>query len=207
MMLTSAGVAGDAARCEQHGISAYLTKPIRQWELLDAIRTTLAGQWTLASSAPVCKSAPAKDPNSLQVLLAEDNYVNQILVIRLLEKRGHNVTVVTDGEQALDAVTLRKFNLVLMDIGMPHMDGLQASQAIRAREKFSGERIPIIAMTAHAMKGDKERCLEAGMDAYVAKPINASELFEIIHSLVHLPDLNVPAAEHSVSNQHSAQKP
>ena len=87
------------------------------------------------------------------------------------------------------------------------MDGLQASQAIRAREKFSGERIPIIAMTAHAMKGDKERCLEAGMDAYVAKPINASELFEIIHSLVHLPDLNVPAAEHSASNQHSAQKP
>ena len=207
MMLTSAGVAGDAARCEQHGISAYLTKPIRQWELLDAIRTALAGQWTQTSSAPVCKSAPAKDPNSLQVLLAEDNYVNQILVIRLLEKRGHNVTVVTDGEQALDAVTLRKFNLVLMDIGMPHMDGLQASQAIRAREKFSGERIPIIAMTAHAMKGDKERCLEAGMDAYVAKPINASELFEIIHSLVHLPDLSVPAAEHSVSNQHSAQKP
>jgi CheY-like chemotaxis protein len=126
---------------------------------------------------------------ALNILVAEDNSVNQVLAVRLLEKRGHTVTVVSGGRQALEAVAAQQFDLVLMDVEMPEMDGLQATVAIRAREKSTGQHLPIIAMTAHAMKGDKERCLGAGMDAYVAKPIHTPELFETIESICNLPDL------------------
>jgi len=120
----------------------------------------------------------------LEILLAEDNAVNQALAVRLLEKRGHSVTVATDGREALAALEKQTFQLILMDVQMPGMDGLEATAAIRAREKLTGKRLPIVAMTAHAMKGDEERCLTAGMDAYIAKPIRAAELFRVIEGLV-----------------------
>ncbi len=118
-----------------------------------------------------------------RILLAEDNVVNQVLASRLLEKHGHSVVVVNNGRSALEALDKEKFDLVLMDVSMPEMDGLETVAAIRAREGATGFHMPIIAMTAHAMKGDRERCLEAGMDAYVSKPIQPRELFEVIKSV------------------------
>jgi len=119
----------------------------------------------------------------LRVLLAEDNAINQRLTVRLLEKRGHTVTVVQDGTEALAALRRQMFDVVLMDIQMPHMDGLETTQAIRAREQDTATHVPIVAMTAHAMQGDRERCLAAGMDGYVTKPLRPTELFEVIASL------------------------
>jgi two-component system, sensor histidine kinase and response regulator len=115
-----------------------------------------------------------------RILLAEDNLVNQKLALRLLEKRGFDVTVVGDGRAALVALEANTFDAILMDVQMPEMDGFETTAAIRANEKSTGAHIPIIAMTAHALKGDQERCLEAGMDAYVSKPIRTAELFKII---------------------------
>jgi CheY-like chemotaxis protein len=114
----------------------------------------------------------------LRILLAEDNRVNQAVAKAMLAKRGHDVTVAVDGREALEKLASDTFDLVLMDVQMPEMDGFAATHAIRAREEGSGRRIPIIAMTAHAMSGDRERCLEAGMDDYVSKPINPTHLFE-----------------------------
>ncbi len=185
MMLTSAGQRGDAARCRDLGISAYLIKPIRQSELLEAILVAL----TKASAKQthpvlVTRYSLREHRPRLEILLAEDNAVNQALAVRLLEKRGHSVTVATDGREALAALEKQTFQLILMDVQMPGMDGLEATAAIRAREKLTGKRLPIVAMTAHAMKGDEERCLTAGMDAYIAKPIRAAELFRVIEGLV-----------------------
>ncbi len=189
MMLTSASAPGDAARCERVGISAYLTKPVRQFELLDAMCVALGSD----NAQPQAISAPGivsiQYNKALEVLIAEDNRVNQVLAIRLLQKRGHRVKVANDGQRALEMIAERKFDLVLMDVEMPNMDGLQATKAIRDLEKSTGQHVPIIAMTAHAMNGDKERCLDAGMDAYVSKPINPSELFETIDTIFHLQDL------------------
>jgi CheY-like chemotaxis protein/HPt (histidine-containing phosphotransfer) domain-containing protein len=140
----------------------------------------------------------AQDGGSLRVLLAEDNAVNQRLTVRLLEKRGHTVTVVQDGAEALAAMRRQTFDVVLMDIQMPYMDGLETTQAIRAREQDTATRVPIVAMTAHAMEGDRERCLAAGMDGYVTKPLHPTELFEVIARLTasaaHMPETS-PAPE------------
>jgi CheY-like chemotaxis protein/HPt (histidine-containing phosphotransfer) domain-containing protein len=119
----------------------------------------------------------------LRILLAEDNPVNQQLAVRILEKRGHSVQVVTDGRQALDAVSQEQYDLVLMDVQMPEMDGFESTAAIRAGEKSSGAHVPIIALTAHAMTGDRERCLAAGMDGYLSKPLRAAELIDAIERL------------------------
>jgi CheY-like chemotaxis protein len=125
----------------------------------------------------------------LRVLLAEDNPVNQRLAVRLLEKRGHRVVVAGDGREALDAMSATEpFDLVLMDVQMPEIDGLEATAQIREREHGTGRHVPIIAMTAHAMKGDRERCLQAGMDGYLAKPIQPQELFETIARLLPAPE-------------------
>ncbi len=188
MMLTSSPSSGDVKRCEATGISSYLTKPIRQYELLDAICAAIGAslQQERASLPPANTS---QSGNGIEVLLAEDNQINQALAVRLLEKRGYNVTTVSNGQSALAATASRKFDLALMDIEMPELDGIAATLAIRERERGTGNHLPIVAMTAHAMKGDKERCLEAGMDAYIAKPINAPELFEIIDSLFHVRNL------------------
>ncbi len=121
---------------------------------------------------------------SLRILVAEDNRVNQLVVTRLMEKQGHMVTVAASGREAIAALNRDNFDVILMDIHMPEVDGLQATRMIRAREQYTGHHIPIIAVTAFAMKGDAEKCLEAGMDAYIAKPIQATELFLKINQLV-----------------------
>jgi CheY-like chemotaxis protein len=180
MMLSSADLPGDTARCRALGIATYLTKPIKQSELLDAMLAVM-GDATTAAPAVVPLGAPAAEPvRSLRILLAEDNAVNQTLAKRLLEKRGHRVAVTGNGSEALAALHDEAFDLVLMDVQMPEMDGIEATAAIRARERASGAHVPIIAMTAHAMKGDQERCVAAGMDGYVSKPISAQRLFDEI---------------------------
>jgi two-component system sensor histidine kinase/response regulator len=187
MMLTSAGHRGDAARCQALGVAAYLLKPIRQSELREAIARVL-GARELKGAVPLVTRyslQDAREPGaSLRILVAEDNAVNQRLATRLLEKRGHRVVVAANGREALAAVDKEKFDLILMDVQMPEMDGFEATAAIRAREKTNGVRLPVIAMTAHAMKGDRERCLEAGMDGYLAKPIRPQELDAVLGTYV-----------------------
>ena len=182
MMLTSSAGCGDVARCRELGIAAYLTKPVMQAQLLDAVRVALG---TKAADKPRPAAGPAPCPSGpgLRVLLAEDNAVNQKLASRLLERRGHTVAVAANGRQALEMLDQREFDLVVMDVSMPEMDGFEAAAAIRAREKSTGAHVPILAMTAHAMKGDREKCLDAGMDGYVAKPVQAAQLFAAIDSV------------------------
>ncbi len=183
IMLTSAGLRGDAARCRELGIKAYLTKPIRRSDLLQAIQLVL-GSPTRTEEGPALITIHSlrESRRQLRVLLAEDNAVNQKLAVRLLEKRGHTVVVAETGRAALEALDAESFDLVMMDVQMPGMDGLEATAAIREREKTTGKHIPIIAMTANAMMGDKERCLAAGMDAYVSKPIQIKELVAVIEN-------------------------
>jgi CheY-like chemotaxis protein len=192
MMLSSAGQRGDAARCRELGIAAYLTKPIKQSDLLDSILTVLhtSPAETRAPSLKPQQSLPAAQ-RRLHILLAEDNAINQRLAVTILEKRGHTVVVANTGKEALEALEEGAFDFVLMDVQMPEMDGFEATKVIRQREALARQtqdsqatfRIPIVAMTAHAMKGDRERCLAAGMDAYVSKPIQPRNLFDVIESL------------------------
>ena len=184
MMLTSAGHLGDAARCRQLGISAYLVKPIRQGELLEAICRVLRKAPESAEAPLVTRHLLREEHRRQSILLAEDNAVNQTLAVRLLEKRGYRVTVAENGRRALEALKRGKFDAILMDLQMPEMDGFEAVAAIRAKERESGGHIPIIAMTAHALKGDQEQCLAAGMDGYVSKPIRTSELFATLEKFV-----------------------
>lgn len=186
MMLSSANHREDAARCRDLGVASYLTKPIKQSALLDAIMVTLGPSASLddghvAPSEP--RPASPGRGRAMRILLAEDNAVNQRLAVSLLEKRGHRVTVARNGREALDALQDGRFDVVLMDVQMPEMDGFEATAAIRAREQESGGHTPIIAMTAHALKGDRERCLEAGMDAYVTKPLRPRDLFQILEGV------------------------
>jgi signal transduction histidine kinase/CheY-like chemotaxis protein len=184
MMLTSAGHLGDAARCRELGISAYLVKPIRQTQLLNGICQVLNRVSTEKNVPLVTRHTLEETSHRSHVLLAEDNVVNQILAIRLLEKRGYSVIVANNGEEAVEALKNGHIDVVLMDIQMPVMDGFEASAAIRAKEKLNGGHVPIIAMTAHALKGDQERCIASGMDAYISKPIRTSELFSTIESVL-----------------------
>ena len=181
-MLTSVGMKGDSERCKDVGIGGYLVKPVKQSELLDGIM--------LAMDHPVVEKGPVITRHTIQearrrlkVLLAEDNAVNQKLAIKILEKRGHLVSVVSNGQEAIDALKEEHFDLILMDVQMPELDGFEATGRIRNRETEEGGHIPIVAMTAHAMKGDRERCLAAGMDDYVSKPIKVSELFAVMERL------------------------
>ena len=188
LMLTSAGQRGDGARCRALGIAAYLMKPISQAELLEAILAVLG----LPSGGPdrphvVTRHSLRESRRKLRILLAEDNKVNQLVAARLLGKRGHTVVIAGNGREALAALDepgSGGFDLILMDVQMPDMDGFEATGIIRAREKSSGAHLPIIAMTAHAMKGDEERCLAAGMDGYVSKPIQVEQLFATIDSVL-----------------------
>jgi two-component system, sensor histidine kinase and response regulator len=184
LMLSSAGLRGDGERCREIGVAAYLTKPLKNSELLDAI---LCAMGTLPPASVPCplitRHSLREGRRRLHVLLAEDNAVNQVLAVRLLQKHGHDVTVAANGREALAALEKQECDIVLMDVQMPEMSGFEAASAIRAREKSTGAHIPIVAMTAHAMKGDEERCLQAGMDAYIAKPIRPERLFQIIEQL------------------------
>jgi len=184
IMLTSSGQQ-ETACLAIPGVAVCLTKPARQSDLLDAIVNVLSGPGR-AKTRPASRASRriTKARRSLRILVAEDNPVNQELVLELLKQRGHAATVATDGVKALAALERGRFDAVLMDVQMPNLSGLEATQAIRQGEKSTGRHVPIIAMTAHAMKGDRERCLEAGMDGYVAKPIQAAELFATVEGLV-----------------------
>ena len=178
IILTSGRRPGDVDRFRRLGISAQLMKPVKQSSLLDAILTAVAGQQVTAQRSQLrdAKKREGEAERSLRILLAEDNEVNQKFAVRALTKRGHEVTVVNDGAQAVDAWESDSFDVVLMDVQMPEVDGYEATRRIRQREKGKGIRTPIMAMTAHAMKGDRERCIEAGMDGYTTKPINAAKI-------------------------------
>jgi PAS domain S-box-containing protein len=183
MMLTSGDRAGDITRCRDLALAGYILKPVKQSELLDAIVMAL-GVTKVDDDEAAAERSRADFSGSLDVLLAEDSPVNQKLVIGLLERQGHRVTVVGTGKQAVRMLEGRSFDLVIMDIQMPEMDGLEATKAIRARESRAGTHVPIVAMTAHAMKDDRDRCLAAGMDEYIAKPVRAKHLFETIYGVV-----------------------
>ncbi|HXN97512.1 MAG TPA: response regulator [Candidatus Acidoferrales bacterium] len=185
VMLTSAGHSGDAARCRELGICAYLLKPIRQSELREAIARVLGAVEQKGTIPLITRYSlnDERDPATvLRVLVAEDNVVNQRLVLRLLEKRGHRVVVAANGREALQILDKKNFDLVLMDLQMPEMDGLAATAALRKmeKEKGGGCRQTVIALTAHAMKGDYEECMNVGMDGYLSKPIRPQELDEIL---------------------------
>lgn len=197
MMLTSVGERGDAKRCRNLGISGYLTKPIRTNELIDAIRMLIGYHKKAAESCPLVtrhslrearlrfanllKSGTAQTASIFNILLVEDNLINQKLTRRLLEKKGHRVKVANNGKEALNAWENNTFDLILMDVLMPEMDGFEATSEIRNREKESGGHTPIVALTANAMKGDRERCLETGMDDYLAKPVRGNKLLELVY--------------------------
>ena len=189
LMLTSAGQRGDGARCLALGIAAYLIKPISQPELLEGILAALGMTYDHSDRLHVVTRHSLREGRQkLRILLAEDNKVNQVVAARLIGKRGHTVVIAENGREALAALDEPGgggFDLILMDVQMPDMDGFEATAIIRAREKSSGARLPIIAMTAHAMKGDEERCLAAGMDGYVSKPIQVEPLFAKIDSVLH----------------------
>jgi signal transduction histidine kinase/CheY-like chemotaxis protein len=186
LMLTSGESPGDSSRARRAGVSNYLIKPVRREELKDAIARALGAERTsqdhLASSAISLAALRSHTVSPSRVLLAEDNLVNQRLVQRMLEKAGHSVAVVGNGREAIEALKKGTFDLVLMDIQMPEMDGFEATRAIRESERLGSAHVPIVALTAHAMKGDQDRCLAAGMDAYLSKPIRTEDLFDIVRT-------------------------
>ena len=185
MMLSSSGLDGEAERCRSLGIAAHLTKPIKPADLFEAVRRALAGH---ANRKPVVRIAPKPDrPEAapvkpMKVLVAEDNVVNQRVAMGVLAKRGHAVTVVNNGRKAVEALARESFDIVLMDVQMPEMDGFEATAEIRKRELAGGGHVRIIAMTAHAMTGDSERCLNAGMDGYLSKPLTAQLLYAAVEN-------------------------
>jgi PAS domain S-box-containing protein len=189
LLLTSAGQPDDMKRCRDLDISACLTKPVRQSELFDALMKGMA-LWNRSERLPLARSKagdrlgrlPALDP--LRVLLAEDHPVNQKVAVRMLQHQGHSVTVASDGRQAVAQFEASPFDVVLMDLQMPEMDGFEALRAIRDRELSTGRHTPIIALTAHAMQGDRERCLDAGFDGYLPKPIRQADLHAVLTTLV-----------------------
>ncbi|HEX9903318.1 MAG TPA: two-component regulator propeller domain-containing protein [Acidobacteriota bacterium] len=184
MMISSSGIRGDAVLCRKLGISAYLTKPIKQSLLLDAIMLTLGSGANKQEDRPlITRHILRKQARQLNILLAEDNAINQKMVERILQKNGHRVRIASDGLEVLSALPTESFDLILMDVQMPHMDGCQATVSIRQEEKKTGAHIPIVAMTAHAMKEDKERCLASGMDDYISKPIKPELLIEVINRI------------------------
>jgi CheY-like chemotaxis protein len=187
VMLTSAGQRGDAARCREMGLEGYLTKPVSQSELLDAVLRVAGVGRPEAKPALVTRHTLREAGRSLRILLAEDNLVNQLLASRLLEKRGHKVVTAGNGREALKQLESERFDLLLMDVQMPEIDGFEATAIIRKEEESTGKHLPIIAMTAHAMEGDREHCLAAGMDGYIAKPIKAEELMAAIENLGQAP--------------------
>ncbi|MCG2779270.1 MAG: response regulator [Desulfobacterales bacterium] len=191
ILLTSAGQKGDVAHCRELGISGYLLKPVKQSELLDAIMMTPMHP-TDEKTHVITRYTIDEARRRFNILMAEDNLVNQKLAMKMLEKRGHRVVVASNGREAVEALVKESFDLILMDIQMPVMDGFEATARIRANEIELATRnsqpathhIPIVAMTAHAMKGDREKCLAAGMDDYVSKPIKAEKLFAVIEKWV-----------------------
>jgi signal transduction histidine kinase/DNA-binding response OmpR family regulator len=191
IMLTSGSYAGDVARSRELGAEAYLIKPVRRSDLLETILKILAAHPPASRPVATWRESVRRlgdellpsTSAGLHILVAEDNIINQRYVVSLLEHAGFSVVVVGNGREAIAALERESFDLVLMDVHMPDMDGFEATSSIRARERFTGKRMPIVAVTAHAMTGDRDKCLAAGMDAYVSKPLRKSELMEVIASL------------------------
>jgi PAS domain S-box-containing protein len=200
MLLTAAALNQDAARCREMGLEGYVTKPIKESSLLDQIMTIFAARGEEQKSARINLRTleTTAELRPLNILLAEDNNVNQVLALRMLHKRGHKVTVANNGQEAVELSGKTNYDLVLMDVQMPVMDGFEATANIRKREKTTGLHVPIIALTAHAMKGYREQCIEGGMDDYLSKPLRANELFDMIEKLVPAKDAT-PAVEPSPS--------
>jgi len=185
IMLTSGGQRGDGARCKELGIAAYLIKPVLQADLLQALLKVLSAHERAAKPTAVVTRHTLREGRSpLRILLAEDNLVNQKVACRILENHGDIVVVAGNGVQVLGMLERQSFDLILMDAQMPQMDGFEATAAIRRLEQATRAHIPIIAMTAHAMVGDRQRCLDAGMDGYIAKPVHAHELFDTIETVL-----------------------
>jgi CheY-like chemotaxis protein len=189
LMLTSGDRHGDLEKSRRLGISHYLFKPVRRDELGSAIRAALRPETATQPVSTTADLPPLRETPRLRILLAEDNAVNQRVASRILEKAGHLVVIAGDGLEALACIEQQSFDLVLMDIQMPSMDGHEATQRIRSAEREknrskgpgeSEEHIPIVAMTAHAMRGDRERCLQAGMDDYVSKPVRSEDLLRAV---------------------------
>ena len=200
LMLSSVAQLADAARCRELGIDRYLVKPVRESELLGAIRKALG---TGAATIPRAASGAAEalpcltrsDGAPLRVLLAEDNLVNQRLAQRILEKHGYHVTTALTGIEAVDRHSRENFDVILMDIQMPGMDGMAATAAIRDHERTAGGHVPIVAMTAHAMQGDREKCLAAGMDGYISKPVSSQQLLACLHATITVAAAPNPPSE------------
>jgi CheY-like chemotaxis protein/HPt (histidine-containing phosphotransfer) domain-containing protein len=181
LMLTSVNSAEDAARSKELGLSSYLIKPVRRSALLSAIMESLDGSPALAEEDD--QPVDVTRGRSFKVLVAEDNPVNRKLAASILQRAGHNAILVTNGQEAVDAVMREQFDVVLMDVQMPVMGGFEATRLIREHEATSGRRTPIIAVTAHAMKGDREACFAAGMDGFAPKPIQSAKLLEMLDRL------------------------
>ena len=181
LMLTSCEHFGDLQRCREAGIALFLTKPIRREELRKALLTAMARLKPPTARQKAVSSEPAHGPQ-LRILLAEDNIVNQHVALAMLRKGGHSVAVASNGKEAVRMCQEERFDAILMDVQMPEMDGFEATVAIRRKQAIGGtEHTPVIAMTAHAMVGDRQRCIEAGMDDYISKPINSKALFEMLN--------------------------
>jgi two-component system, sensor histidine kinase and response regulator len=180
ILLSSSSGLESNERCEALGIVSQLRKPVKQAELLGQLTRVRGNLRTERRPRP---ETPATAARAMRILLAEDNPVNQRVAVGLLKTQGHNVTVANNGRSAVDAFAKEHFDLILMDVEMPEMDGLEATAAIREREKGTGHHTPIVAMTAHAIKGDEERFLKAGMDAHVAKPVEPKKLFQVVEQL------------------------
>jgi two-component system, sensor histidine kinase and response regulator len=190
IILTSMGQRGDAARLKALGCSGYLLKPAKQQMLFDAVIAVLGQEGDQDTGLITRHTLSEQRKVGLRILLAEDNPINQKLAIVLLQKAGYSVDAVENGAQVLEKVRANPYSVVLMDVQMPEMDGLEATRQIRAWEEESGVHIPVIAMTAHAMQGDRERCLEAGMDDYVTKPLQPKVLFSAIDRWTQVPDFS-----------------
>ncbi|MBF0551949.1 MAG: response regulator [Deltaproteobacteria bacterium] len=201
IILTSAMHRGDPGSCKELGISAYLTKPVRHSDLLDALLTVLGAEIPdYDQKSLVALYHLEESPSKLNILLAEDNPINQRLAQALLEGRGHNISIVNNGAEAVLALEVQTFDLVLMDVQMPVMDGITATEKIREKENLIGGHIPIIAITAFAMKGDQERCLASGMDGYITKPMDPGQAIGYIESLAHESKKVKPVGEYLGSN-------
>jgi two-component system, sensor histidine kinase and response regulator len=191
---------------QELGIAACLHKPVKPSELRSTLLDVLARPERTLTVDEVHPPAPVSvAPHRRRILLAEDNSVNQLLVVKMLEKLGHDVTVVANGREAVESLRDKAFDMVLMDVQMPELDGMQATALIRREEIGTGRHLPIIALTAHAMKGDREQCISAGMDGYLAKPVNLAKLNEAIQQL--LPDDVIPPAEQPAANHTGLDRP
>ena len=185
VMLTSRGMRGDAAEIKEIGFAAYLTKPVKRTQLFDCLVTVFGSkprQAPLEEPQIITRHTIAEEKRGRsRILVAEDNIINQKLALRLLEKFGYHADAVANGQEAVKALEIIPYDIVLMDVQMPEMDGLEATKIVRdPQSTVKNHNVPIIAMTAHAMKGDRQICLDEGMDDYLAKPINPRELFNTI---------------------------